>query len=271
MTATQAFDGSLRWRGRFALALLLVVAGALALAPARAGAMDNNGDCGGAVCVTDDGDYGAGGGGGYGDVGGGDVGGGYVGDGGGDDTSAGPSAGGFTDPDSGHWIPNDPNLDAVPDGATPDGGDYSDIPDSWDGGTAVPTEPPSDAGNPYFNSDAPEPYVEDPQVAEIERQAVLDAGHVIYDPDRTPVWERPDYHQDSSGNWVKNGGSSTTTPAPVTAPKATTPGVKRAAPAPAKALVGASRAVAPVTGAKAKAPVKKAKKVKKAKQHATRR
>jgi hypothetical protein len=56
MTATQILHRPLRWRGWLAAALMLMVAGALALAPARAGAMDNDGNCGGSLCVGDDGD-----------------------------------------------------------------------------------------------------------------------------------------------------------------------------------------------------------------------
>jgi hypothetical protein len=116
-------------RARIALlvAVLGLVAGLHAVAPSRAHAMDNDGTCGGEVCVTDDGSGGVGGGTGYGDTGGGDWG----------DTGGGD----WGDPSTGNPSAGDPSAADPSAGDSDDTGGFGDY---W-GDRSVP--PDQDQGD----------------------------------------------------------------------------------------------------------------------------
>jgi hypothetical protein len=274
MTATQNLNGLFRWRGWFTLAVLLgalaVVTGVQVLVPARAhakiacsdlscddgtGGGGGGGDTGsGDTGDTGSGDTGSGDTGsgdtgdtgsgdtGWGDTGSGDtgssddpqggsgdVGGGYVGDNEGDDVSAGPST-----PDAA----SDDTQSSTRD-ASSSQGTFVD-PFEW-GGVVHPVDPGGYFVNP-FDKETPT-YLADPKMLdEIERDQALDAGRLGYDPDKTPVSNRPPTGDESKAT-----------------PKAKTPSFHRTAPGPLKPLAsgGGSPSVAPVHGAKASKPAKR--------------
>lgn len=233
MTAFENRTRPVRWRGWLTLAMLMaafaMVSAGQAFAPAHAAAKI-------ADCTYDNtcGDSSGGGDDGSGDTGsdgtgsdGQDVGGGYVGDNGGDDTSAGSSTAGSQDPYD--TIVNDPeyqnalntldpqdNTDRSVDPFTEDPGDIDHDP------RLNPFDDPADNG----------PYVADPaMVGEIEREQALDAGRLSYDPQKTPVSNRP---PTSDAPKAKAPSVKKSAPAPAKA-NAKAPSIKKSAPAPAKA------------------------------------
>jgi hypothetical protein len=188
-----------RIRARIALlvAVLGLVAGLHAVAPSRAHAMDSDGNCGGEVCVTDDGSGGVGGGTGYGDTGGGDWAdtgsGGDAGDAGGQGSDAGTDpgdagagadrgdqAGG--DPSATDPSPTDPSAGLSDDPAARGerGDEYEGIddppePDNPDDPNGVELIPIPDAERPPWITRPPGPPPEC-------QDAIKRYGDALYDP-----------------------------------------------------------------------------------------
>jgi hypothetical protein len=146
--------GRLRARLVLLVVVLGLVMGLHVVAPSRAHAMDNDGTCGGEVCVTDDGSGGVGGGSGYGDTGGT---GGDWGDTGGGGYTGGDSGNGWGDPSDTGGDPGNGWGDPSDTGDTGDtGGDpgngWGDPSDTGDTGDQGPS------GNPAPSSTSTDPF-----------------------------------------------------------------------------------------------------------------